>query len=46
MRRKGRLMKNKFTINDLIGILIEMIKVMLPMITTILVLLLLSGGLL
>lgn len=39
-------MKQKFTINDLIGILIEMIKVMLPMITTILVLLLLSGELL
>ena len=39
-------MKNKITINDLIGIMLEMIKVMLPMITTILVLLLLSGGLL
>ena len=39
-------MKHKFTKNDLIGILMEMIKAMLPMITTILVLLLLSGGLL
>ena len=39
-------MKHKFTINDLIGILIEMIKAMLPMIVTILILIIISGGLL
>jgi hypothetical protein len=39
-------MKHKFTKEDLKGVLVELIKNMLPMITTILVLLLLSGGLL
>lgn len=39
-------MKHKFTKNDFVCMLTEIIKAMLPMIVTILILIIISGGLL